>query len=472
MSQAVYDALLRGETRFDAVNLNALGPWSVASRALRAARSGQGAPMPTELGTDLPSGLALLNLCRSAALSEQAAPEIPPALAAAQPLLCRFAEAWNRARCGAPAAMSADDVAAARRAGLAEPVVDAAALVALDQLYGDSLSISDAVHSARSAALRARSEGIAERELFSAVLLARARRLSGKAYLAVQILHELKSVLPHRWTDWFETEWLLAGGAATDLKGPRSRAILGLFRTPGTHAVETLSALGPGRWKPEIDALVMQLGLAEGRDGFFERRPRFGIRDPLARDASWEALVSSDGTVFRRLISGRRDGELEFSSRSRGPRAAQGVLTLAEGGPTGMPLADWFRRVFGFRFLEETHGNLARVTLHRMRKGLPSGCSIERDDDRLRLHLDAPLRVPAAEAQSTIEERVLDCLALGVPTAKAIAASLAVPVRSVQDALKSLVEAGVCEAQKDGRALAYRVEDTTFFAPTLERMRG
>ena len=40
------------------------------------------------------------------------------------------------------------------------------------------------------------------------------------------------------------------------------------------------------------------------------------------------------------------------------------------------------------------------------------------------------------------------------------------PLRSVQHALKRLVEGGACEAIKRGRVVCYRVEDTTFTEPT------
>ncbi|MEL6548551.1 MAG: hypothetical protein AAFQ82_28260, partial [Myxococcota bacterium] len=344
---------------------------------------------------------------RSATLSEVETPPheraIPEKLKRAQPLLYGFALAWLRAGRGEPASIDSEQLGEARRARLAEAVVDAAALDALDALFSPTVNVSSALQTTRTAAMKARSEGIAERELFAGLLLARARRLDRKAYLAVHILHAIESAFPKSWHDWVETERLLSGDAVDTPEGKRSRAILALLKTPGSAQLTALRSMPPSRWSPELNALCQQLGLSE-TDGFSNRLPLFGIRDPLAEEASWEIVARPDGRVFRRLVSGRVPGELDFAPPSRGPRAALGVAALAEGGTSGLAMEAWFRRVFGFRFVEESHANLARVTLHRMRKGLPDGCGVERNGEQLVLKLSDPLRIPAAEARLSIEE--------------------------------------------------------------------
>jgi predicted transcriptional regulator len=49
---------------------------------------------------------------------------------------------------------------------------------------------------------------------------------------------------------------------------------------------------------------------------------------------------------------------------------------------------------------------------------------------------------------------------------RAVAQMLGIPVRTAQHALKALAEEGICEVERRGRELQYRIEDTTFSEPT------
>ena len=67
-----------------------------------------------------------------------------------------------------------------------------------------------------------------------------------------------------------------------------------------------------------------------------------------------------------------------------------------------------------------------------------------------------------------VDDRVLQLVAKrGSVTAKDAAGALGIPLRSAQSALKELVEGGACKLRRDGRKVAYEVEDTTFREPTF-----
>ena len=60
-------------------------------------------------------------------------------------------------------------------------------------------------------------------------------------------------------------------------------------------------------------------------------------------------------------------------------------------------------------------------------------------------------------------DRVLRALAtLGATSASGAADSLRMPLRTVQAVLQQLVAEGACTIERDGRRVAYRIEDTTF----------
>jgi predicted DNA-binding transcriptional regulator YafY len=54
----------------------------------------------------------------------------------------------------------------------------------------------------------------------------------------------------------------------------------------------------------------------------------------------------------------------------------------------------------------------------------------------------------------------------GSASAKDAAGELGISLRSAQAALAELAQSGACDAQKDGRNVAYVVEDTVFSEPS------
>jgi len=66
-----------------------------------------------------------------------------------------------------------------------------------------------------------------------------------------------------------------------------------------------------------------------------------------------------------------------------------------------------------------------------------------------------------------IPDPVLRALAtLGATSANATADALRMPLRTVQAVLQQLVAEGACSIERDGRHVAYRIEDTTFSEAT------
>ena len=52
-------------------------------------------------------------------------------------------------------------------------------------------------------------------------------------------------------------------------------------------------------------------------------------------------------------------------------------------------------------------------------------------------------------------------------SAKELAQRLGIPLRTVQLALQEMTEDGICSMSKDGRKVAYVIEDTTFCEVTV-----
>jgi predicted ArsR family transcriptional regulator len=81
----------------------------------------------------------------------------------------------------------------------------------------------------------------------------------------------------------------------------------------------------------------------------------------------------------------------------------------------------------------------------------------------LALILKIPIVVPDMRCALPTADRVLRALAtLGTTSASTAADSLRMPLRTVQAVLQQLVAEGACSIERDGRRVAYKIEDTTF----------
>ena len=165
-----------------------------------------------------------------------------------------------------------------------------------------------------------------------------------------------------------------------------------------------------------------------------------------------------------------------------GARTETGIAALALAGEGGDTRDAIFRRVYGFTFVAYRHRAVLDTLCHRMRALLGSAGDIRRDEAEASGVADSPspampsialvlreaIVVPDMRCVLPAADRVLRSLALlGATSASAAAESLRMPLRTVQAVLQQLVADGACTIERDGRRIAYRIEDTTFTEVTL-----
>ncbi len=107
------------------------------------------------------------------------------------------------------------------------------------------------------------------------------------------------------------------------------------------------------------------------------------------------------------------------------------------------------------------------VLLHRARAHLGDAGGITRSRGVLTLALARPLLLVDPRGAPHDDDRVLQLVArCGRMSAKDTSQQLGLPLRSAQAALEALVATGACTRERNGRAIEYRVDDTTFQEPT------
>jgi hypothetical protein len=391
----------------------------------------------------------------------------------------------------------------AARAKLSALVVEAQALRSL--ACGGLGQHDQALELSRRASLMARSEGLPQPEFFAHFALVRARRHARQPHLALRILEALSGVLPRCWQAWLGWELLLARGRAADgdpaLQLPESkargavraaRAVLDAaargdregfpksgaelerstqsFAPAHAESLELLALIDPSIAAPSAeladwrnDASVL---LPAAMDGF---RARTNDDDESA--AAYVLL--RPGERGRRLlhtglalVSSGEVARIRQSQRAQG-RVETLLAILALAGPQGLDEAVCFARTYGFELVPELHRGVFDVLLHRARAALGSLAQIERRDRNVLLEPAQPLLVPDPRVSQRTTDRVLRLLAeRGTASAKDAAALLGISLRSAQAALSELATCGACDARKQGKSVAYVVEDTIFSEPS------
>jgi hypothetical protein len=293
----------------------------------------------------------------------------------------------------------------ARRLELPGVVVDATsslALLALDDAPEEALSL------ARRAFRMARTEALPFPFFVSALVLARARRLTGRPYLASRILASLLDLAPASVHGWIGFEQAMASGVAALESGARGGPL-----GPVLRALERGERAELDR---ETDALLRRIGdartfradvlrLAEAVDA---SRPlssgdlaafRAGESDDvpfglggLGGDADEArvrayALVRPGQPCVRIVPPGialaeRELGAVRFSlSQRKQGRIDQVLVLLAFAGEAGTNEEELFGRAYGFRYSTQRHKNTWNVLLHRARQLVHPHASLERDGD-------------------------------------------------------------------------------------------
>jgi hypothetical protein len=423
--------------------------------------------------------------------------ELHARLTGAGDLALTEARAWARWLAGdaLAAAAAAETLGRAAAAGASPPqVIRAQVLAALSAL--DRGAVDDAVAAARRASRMARTESLLAEEYLANIVLARVRRQSGRGHLALRILTQLGRVVPRTWRALLDWELVMAGrhpdapvGPAADAitlraaarKGDRqgleaaARLLAARFERCAPFRAEVgvwIDALDPDREAPLADQASSRPAGWIGGDG---GGTPLGIADPDEAGGAAAHVLARPGVAARRIL---RSGNAlvvgclqPVAERDRRVSAALAELALA--GDAGLGGDELFARVYGFSYTTAKHEDALRTLLHRARTALGESGSIVRDGDRLRLVPAGPFVVADPRCVRPAEHRVLTLLASagGALGARDIAAELRVPLRTVQLALKHLVDDGELRTERDGRNVAYVVEDTTFAEPSLTRLR-
>jgi len=362
----------------------------------------------------------------------------------------------------------------------------------------------------------AQDESLPHQEYLANMVLARLRRYSGRPHLALHILAALDRVAPAYWSGWIGWETLLSGGTrpeSDDLDVPSTRAaraLRGLLEAcrPGAlpafnearARLHAAAAVWPAL-RAETAALIVALNPFEPEvpapmqawcSGETPVIP-FGLygvsispsADPQVETATAYVLGTPGKRGRRFLVPGLeliQDARVLTRDAAHTPgRTETGLAALALAGELGETRDTFFRRVYGFRFVAYRHRAVLDTLCHRMRSLLGEAGEIRREEvestndsekdpesegassNAISLTLRQAIVVPDLRCLLPTADRVLRALAVVGPTsASAAAESLRMPLRTIQAVLQQLVADGACTVERDGRRVAYRVQDTTF----------
>ncbi|MEQ9073452.1 MAG: hypothetical protein RLP09_06305 [Sandaracinaceae bacterium] len=345
-----------------------------------------------------------------------------------------------------------------------------------------------ATQHARRASRAAYAESLRGLEYLAYWLLGRTRRETRNLHAATRIFGALARAAPRPWWPLVDWELVLAGGdaqaAQRPLTAPASTWLDAVAHAQAERWDEAHAALDalrrhplPARFAAERDLLSDGLTGVSALDArarvsgarvagaLFESAERVGLTPAVwsvAPDAQptlrWCVGISGDAP---RLLFG--EGE-----RIQGLAAC-----LAEAGRAGLGHDEVFRAVYGFDYDAALHEGLFRVLLHRTRAALAGAGDVVREEATLVLRPERAMVLPEPRSAPPFGDRLLRAIAAkpGV-SAKELAEQVGDRVRTVQRALRLLLDSGTCRSEKRGRQTVYTVEDTTFSEPTHFRERG
>jgi hypothetical protein len=359
--------------------------------------------------------------------------------------------------------------------------VEALALSSLAALESDRAA--EGLELARRATRQGHDLGAPRAELFAHLALARARRLAGRAHLAVSIAARVAELAPPLWRDLAAWERIVAGdSSAAPSEGPSAElaAVVEAARRGDRGAFEASAAelerMTRGRPLYRADAGAVLDAL---RPDASSSSWRCGAGDPPARVAGLLAqdagaafvLAGPDRSAVRVAALGLAfvpgDVVRIASETGRGQRALAVIAALLLA-PEGISVEELFRRVHGFAYDPELHRGVFDTLLYRVRAKLGDAGTVDRGADAVRLRVHVPVLVADPRTARSLEERVLRILAREkLASVEAAARDLAVPARTVSRALKTLVDEGACRVVRDGRAVHYEIEDSAFSEATL-----
>lgn len=378
----------------------------------------------------------------------------------------------------------------ARRAEVAEVVVEAAALGALAGACRGA--IDEALALARRSVRMARTEGLRQEHYFAGLVLARVRRLLEQPHLASHILTTLARVAPAPWRPWIDWELALAScttSSEAEDGGPgRQLVALALGYAAGDDAgardaaARLAEQIPEGSWgHPDWRCAQALLDPRSSCDDDQLHAFRSGERDriphgmvqlladapPIAFVVAGSALSEGALRVGARGVTMVVPAEGRYERTQRQQRVFTLLAVVAGASPAGIDEELAFARTYGFAYERSVHQDVFSVLVHRARATLGDRAELIRGDGRMSLIARAPVAIPDPRCEPPLDDRVLSLVSRrGAMGARAISSSLGVSLRSAQKSLEALVDDGACQRVKEGRAVAYAVEDTTFSEPT------
>jgi hypothetical protein len=386
----------------------------------------------------------------------------------------------------------------ARRLGCAEIVVDAAAARGL--ALAEAGRVDEALTHARRACRMGRTERLPQSEYLAGLVLARLRRLTGQPHMATRIASALRRIAPPPWHDWVDWEITMGSGATPAVaQGPARELQLLLHHANDGDRPAFASTLvtlrdrtsGFGPLHRDVDRIEVALdpdldpapidpavgSWCRGVDPFAPAPHGLGglngpqLDEGPAVDVS--LVIARPNRPGRRVLRAARGlvssagGKRWLADRKIG-RTEGLVSALALIGPEGTDDESLFRSVYGFAYAPALHRGTFDVALHRARARVEPFGRIVRGGGRMLLEVERSFVVPDPRSTAGPDSRVLGRLArAGELSARELARTLGMPLRTVQDALRGLVDDGVCRQQRAGRQILYAIEDTTFQEPTL-----
>lgn len=155
------------------------------------------------------------------------------------------------------------------------------------------------------------------------------------------------------------------------------------------------------------------------------------------------------------------------------------ALRLEDSGRTGLALATaavrpgevatrevFFRQVYGFSYSKELHKNAFTTLVHRMRTEAEGVGRILNTSAGVEFVVDRAALIAEPQFAPSLGQSLAALLATEELSTRDAAQSLSLTERSIQRELRQLLEEGAVVAERRGRSLVYRLEDTTFKEPT------
>lgn len=401
-----------------------------------------------------------------------------------QPMACQILQAAGGLAAGDPRAALALATSAATEAsarGDSALRVEAEALCGLAQLQAGDLTAARTT--ARRASRMGRTESLPQSEYLAGITLAGVRRWGGQPHYAARILSALARVAPGAWKEWIAVEMVLCGdleaarATGVDEVGPAGRWAARMLRYAPRGETEAFAPLE--RIASDVEAMLdpsapaSDSAIAAWRAGAGEMPDRFhglSLASPEPHGVGCPYIVVAPGAPAQRLLAlgaHRLSGLPRVSAPGRQRRTARAVSQLALCGAEGLGREALFEAVYGFGFKAVTHQGTLDVLVHRAREVLAEVGEVVRDGGNVALRVDRPGLIEDEPAERQLTDLVLRTIAAkpGVG-AREIAKDLGIALRTMQTMLGELADEGACVAEREGRRMAYRVEDTTFSEPT------